>query len=203
MNNVFVFHYELHVAWATWSCTAVYGYHEWQWGLYGLDTSIDEATDCCLAVFHLQNLLGVGDLVQAQLLSYLWTYLCGITIDSLATTDHDVDIANLLDGGGKGIGCGQCVCTGEEAVGKQPTCICTTVKTLANYLTGTWRTHCKNTNCGTWILLFQSKSLLQCVQIFRIEDGGKGCAVDCAFGCHRILTHISCVWYLLGKYYNF
>jgi hypothetical protein len=43
----------------------------------------------------------------------------------------------------------------------------------------------------------------QGVQIFGIEDGGQGGAVDSAFGSHGVLAHISCVGYLLGKYYNF
>ena len=52
------------------------------------------------------------------------------------------------------------------------------------------------------MLLLEAQCLLQGVQVFGIENGGKGGAVDGAFGGHGVLAHVSCVGYLLGKYNN-
>ena len=87
-STYFTFEYELHVAWATWSSTSVYGDNQWQWSLNSLHTTINEAAYSSLAILYLEDFLCVGYLVQSQLLSHLRTYLGCITIDSLATTDH-------------------------------------------------------------------------------------------------------------------
>ena len=52
------------------------------------------------------------------------------------------------------------------------------------------------------MLLFQSESLLQGIQIFGIEDSRQGSTVHCALGSHRILAHITSVWHLFGQNNN-
>ena len=55
----------------------------------------------------------------------------------------------------------------------------------------------------TRVSIFQSQSLLQCVQVFRIEDGRQGGTVYGTLCGHGIFPHIACVGYLLCQYYNF
>ena len=64
----------------TWSSTSVYGNYQWQWSLYGLYTAIDEATDSSLAILYLEDFLSISNLVQAQLLSHLRTYLSRLSV---------------------------------------------------------------------------------------------------------------------------
>ncbi len=52
-------------------------------------------------------------------------------------------------------------------------------------------------------MLFEAQRLFESVQIFGVKDCGQRSAIDRAFGCHRILAHISCVRNLLCKYYDF
>ena len=61
---------------------------------------------------------------------------------------------------------------------------------------------CKYSYCGTRMLLFQSESLLQGIQIFGIEDSRQGGTVHCALGSHRILAHITSVWHLFSQNNN-
>ena len=52
--------------------------------------------DCCFTILDLLYFLSVGNLVETQLLSYLWTYLSGITIDSLTTTENNIYMTEFL-----------------------------------------------------------------------------------------------------------
>ena len=52
------------------------------------------------------------------------------------------------------------------------------------------------------VKVLDAKGLLQSVQVLRIKDCRQNGAVDSAFGRHGILAHISCVRYLLSKYYD-
>ena len=51
--------------------------------------------------------------------------------------------------------------------------------------------------------IFQTQRLFERIQVFGIKDGWQSCTIDCALGSHSILTHISGIGYLLGKYNNF
>jgi hypothetical protein len=51
--------------------------------------------------------------------------------------------------------------------------------------------------------VFQSESLLQGIQVFRVEDGRKGGTVDGAVCVHGVFPHIASVRYLFCQYYNF
>ncbi len=51
-------------------------------------------------------------------------------------------------------------------------------------------------------MIFQSESLLECIQILGIEDSRQGATIDGAFGSHGIGTHVARVGYLLSKHYN-
>ena len=103
------------------------------------------AADCSLAVLDLEHFLGVGHLVEAELLSDLRTHLGRISVDGLATAKHDVDVADflvdLLNGLGQEIRGGEGVSARTLAVGEQPAAVGATVESLADDLSGTWRTH--------------------------------------------------------------
>ena len=135
-------------------------------------------------------------------MSHLRTHLGGVTVDGLTTTDNDVNITNFLDGSGQRIRGGQRISTGKQTVGQQPACVGTAIESLADNLTSTRRTHGEHSNSRARMLLFQAQRLLQGIQIFGVEDSGQSSTVDSTFGCHRVLAHISCVGYLLGKYNN-
>ena len=163
--------------------------------------------DSHLAILNLLYLFGVGHLVQAQLLGYLRTHLSGIAIDSLTTANHHIHmpdfLVNLLDGFGKKISSGQGVGTGTLTVGKQPTTVGSAIEALTNDLTGTRGTHRYHTHLDVvGISVLDAESLLQGVQVLGVEDGRKCGTVDRTLCSHGILTHVSRVRYLLGKYYN-
>ena len=155
------------------------------------------------AVFAFQNFLSVGHLRETELLGYLRTYLCRVAVDGLATTDNHIGTANLLDGCGQGVRGGQRVGTGKESVSKQPACVCTAVKTLSDDFCSTGRTHGQDAHGRTGVLFFQAQCLFQGIQVFGVKDCGQCGTVNCAFGGHRVFTHIPCVGYLLGKYDDF
>ena len=159
-------------------------------------------TDGGLAVFYLDDFLCIGHLVETQLLGYLRTYLGGITVDGLTTSDNDIYIAYLLDGCSQCIRGSQGIGAGKQTVGKQPSGIGATIEALTDYLAGTGRTHGEHTYGAAGILLFQTQSLLKGVQVFGVEDSGQRGTVYSAFCGHRVFAHISCVWYLLCKYNN-
>ena len=71
----------------------------------------------------------------------------GIAVNGLTTADNDVNIANLLDGGGEGVRSSEGVGTGEETVGQQPTGISAAIKSLTDDFTCTWRTHREDSYC--------------------------------------------------------
>ena len=52
---------------------------------------------------HVQYFFSISDLSQAQLFCYLRTYLSGITIDSLTTTNNQIIVTDFLDGCSQGI----------------------------------------------------------------------------------------------------
>ena len=95
------------------------------------------------------------------------------------------------------------MCRHLQRDGEQPAGVGTAVKSLTDDFARTWRPHCEHSDSRSGVQLFQSEGLFQCVQIFRIENGRQSGAVDSPFGCHGIFAHVSCVWYLLGKYYDF
>ena len=146
-GSTLVLHHQLGILGTTRSSTSVNSDNHWQRSLYRLHTTVDDTLDGCFTILNRKNLLSVCNLVEAQLLSHLRTYLSGITVDSLTTTNHDVYIANLLDGssqrirGSKGIG------TSEETVGQQPARISATIKSLTDNFTCTRRTHREDSYC--------------------------------------------------------
>ena len=136
------------------------------------------AADCSLAILDLEHFLSVGHLVEAEFLSHLGTHLGCIAIDGLATSEHDVNMADflvdLLNGLGQKIRGGEGVCARAFAVGKQPAAVCTAVESLTDDLSSTRRTHGDDAHLDVLrVEIFDAESLLQGVQVFRIEDGGK------------------------------
>ena len=113
------------------------------------------------AAVDLHNLLGIGHLVQPQLLCHLRTHLGRVAVDSLAAAYHDVDLAYVLDG------CGQCIRGSEgisaskETVGEQPACVGSAIQALAYDLASTWRAHREHAYFGSRKLVFQAQCLLQ------------------------------------------
>ena len=163
--------------------------------------------DCSLAVFDFFDLLRIGHLVQTELLCHLWADLCRVTIDSLASAEDEVDmehfLVDLLDCFGKEISRSEGISSRTLAVGKQPAFIGTAVETLTEDLASTGRTHRDNTDVYVLrIQILQAQSLLQRVEVFGVEDGRQRSTVHRALSCHGILTDITRVGYLLGKYYN-
>ena len=79
-------------------------------------------------VFNLEDFLSISHLVETQFLCHLGTHLGSVAVDGLTAADDDVDIANLLDGGGEGIRSGEGVGACEEAVGEQPARVGSTVR---------------------------------------------------------------------------
>ena len=71
----------------------------------------------CFTILDFENLFGIGYLVEPELLSYLRTNLCCVTIDSLAPAYYNIDIANFLYGRCKCIGCCKCIGAGKFTVG--------------------------------------------------------------------------------------
>ena len=161
------------------------------------------AADSGDVVFDLEDFLGVCHLVETQFLCHLGTHLGGVAVNGLTASDDDVDIANLLDGGGEGIRSGEGVGACEEAVGEQPARVGSTEEALADDLTGARRAHGEHADGAAWMLLFEAQGLFKGIQVFGVEDGGQGGAVDGAFRRHRVFTHISSIGHLLGKHHDF
>ena len=151
-----------------------------------------------------EHLLGVGNLVEPQLLGHLGTHLCGVTVDGLTAADDEVGIGHyMLDGCGQGIAGGQGVGSCKSTVGEQIASVRTAVHGFSDYLGRTAGTHGDDDDGGAGVLVLQAQCLLQSVQILGIEDGRQCRAVDRALWCHGIGTHVACVGDLLGKYNNF
>ncbi len=150
-SSAFVLHYQLSVLRTTGSSTTVNSENYGQRSLNSLHTTVDDTLHGNLLnsinFLNVFNFLNISYLVEAQLLSYLRTYLSGITIDGLTTTNHDVYVAYLLDGGSQCVRSCEGIGTSEETVSEQPTGICTTIKSLTDNLTCTWRTHREDSYC--------------------------------------------------------
>ena len=157
-----------------------------------------------LAVLAVKDFLSVCNLVQTELLGDLRSYLGRVSVDGLAASDDEVDISDLADCRRKGIGRCKGVSSGKEtAVRKKPAGVSASVEAFPDDLSCARRTHCEYSDRRAGILLLEAEGLLESIHIFRIEDCGKRCTVDCSFSRHCILPDISRVRYLLGKYYDF
>ena len=118
-------------------------------------------TDSGNTILNLEDFLSIGHLVEPQFLSHLRTHLCGITVDSLTTSNDDINIADLLDGSSQGVGCCQRVGTGKQTIGEQPSGISSTIESLTDNFACAWRTHRKHANGAAGVLLLESQGLLQ------------------------------------------
>ena len=159
-------------------------------------------TDSGLAVLNL-DLLSVGHLVETEFLGDLGADLGGVTIDGLASSDHNVNITDLLDSGGEGVRGGKRVSSSEEPVCQQPTGVSASIKSLTDDLPGAGRAHSEDSHGRSGILFLETECLLESEKVVRIENGGQGGAVDGTFGRHRILADIPCVGHLLSQDNNF
>ena len=70
-------------------------------------------------------------------------------------------------------------------------------------LTGARRAHGEHADGAAWILLLEVQGLFKGIQVFGVEDGGQGGAVDGAFWRHGVFAHISSIGHLLGKHHDF
>ena len=154
-------------------------------------------------VLDLKDFLGVGHLIETQFLCYLRTHLGGVAVDGLTTSDDDIHVTNLLDGGSQCVRGGEGVGTCEKSVSEQPTCVGTTEETLSDDFAGAWRTHGEQANGAARILFLETQCLFEGVEVFRVEDCGQCGAVHGALGRHGVFTHISRVGHLLGKHHDF
>ena len=146
-GGALVFHDQFGILRTTGSSASIYSDDHGQRSLYGLHTTVDDTADERLAILHFHDFLSVCHLIQTQLLSYLWTNLSGITVDSLTTTNDDVHIANLLDGSSQRVRGSEGIGTCEKTVGQEPTGISATIKSLTDNLACTWRTHREDSYC--------------------------------------------------------
>ena len=88
--------------------------------------------------------------------------------------------------------------TGKSSVGKQVAFISSPVQRFAQYIGCAERSHRENRNLGIRVLIFNAQSLLQSVQIFRIEDCLQSRTIDRAVCLHGILPHIVGIGHLFG-----
>ena len=202
-GSILVLHHETGIAGTGWSSGAVYRDKHRQRCHDGLYTAVNVAADCSLPVLNLKDFLGVSNLVESQFLCDLRPHLCRVSVDRLTTTDDNVYIADFLHGRSQCVGCSQRVSTCKLAVGQQPAGIGAAIEPLPDNLAGTWRPHGQYPHGSPRVLFLQPERLLQCVQVFRVEDGRQCGTVHRSLGCHGILPHVSCVRYLLGKYNDF
>ena len=201
--GMFVLLHQFRVARTARSCRAVDSNHDRQRALYGFNTTVDVAFHCNLVFTYFQNFFCVCDLGQSQLFCYLRTYLRRIPVDSLTTTNNNVTVTYFADSSSQRVRSSQCICTGESTVGQQVTVICTTEKSFTNNVGSTTWSHCQNGNGRAWMSIFQSKSLLESIQVFGIEDSGECRTVNGSVGFHGILPNITCVGNLFCQYNNF
>ena len=149
------------------------------------------------------NLLGIGDLCEAKLLCYLWTYLCCVAVDGLASAEDDVVAANLLDGLGEGVGCGKGVSTAKWAVRYEDAFVGSSEDAFLEHFGCLGQTHGDHGDGGTWISVLEAECLFEGVQILRVEHGRKGCTVHGTLWSHCVRSDIACVGYLLCEYDDF
>ena len=71
------------------------------------------------------------------------------------------------------------------------------IGSFADYLGGAGQTHGEHGDGRTGERIFQAQSLLKGVEIFGVEDGGEGGAIDSAVFLHGIFSHIAGVGHLL------
>ncbi len=139
-HGILEFLHALSVARAASVGSTIDGDHERQRSLNVFKPVLDTAFHIGFAVLHLHG-LGIGHLGQTEFFGHLWAHLCGIAVDCLASADDDVDLADVLDGSGDGIGCGKSVGTGQSTVCEHNACIGTAVDSLTDYLGSTGQTH--------------------------------------------------------------
>ena len=168
-------------------------------------STVDVAADHdLLGLFvETQNFFSVSHLGEAELFCNLRTDLCGIAVDSLAATENDVVVANLLDGLGERVARSESISTTERAVRHHETFVGTAVQSFADNFGRLRETHRQHRNGGTRELVLQTKGLLQGVQVFGVEDRGQCGTIDGSLLRHGIGTHVSCIRYLLCKHNDF
>ena len=145
----------------------------------------------------------ISHLCQSKFLSNLWTYLCGITVNSLATAKDNVEISYFLDSLCECITCSERISATERAVCYDISLIGTTIESLTDNLSRLRQTHCHYRDNRTWELLLEAQCLLKSIQVIWIEDGWKSGTIDCTLWGHCIRTYIVSVRHLLCKYDNF
>ena len=201
-------HHTLHVARTTGGGTSVHCQHARQRTFHRLHATVD-VTDSnnllnILNFSNFLNFLHISYLIQPQFFCYLRAHLRGVAVNGLTTADNQIHIGTyVLDGRCQGITGGESVGTGKCAVGKQIATVGTAIHGLAYHLCGTPRAHGQHLNSRAGEFVFQSESLLQCVQVLGIEDGRQCATVHRAFGSHGVGPYVARVGHLLGKYNNF
>src|SRR5665647_596778 len=138
-----------------------------------------------------------------QLFSNLGTYLCGISIDCLSSSNNQIVMPHLLDGLCQGIRGGKCIGTCKGTVSKQNAIVGSTVQTFANDLSCSAWPHCQDGNSSTWHGILHPQRQFKCIEIFRIKNCRKCRPVYCSIGLHGILPNISGIRNLLRQYNYF
>ncbi len=75
-----------------------------------------------LAVFEVDNLLGISYLRNAEFFGNLGTYLCGVSVNSLTSAKNYVIVAKFFNGLSQRVRCCQGVGTAECTVGEDNAC---------------------------------------------------------------------------------
>ena len=152
---------------------------------------------------QIEDFLGISYLRKAQFFRNLRTYLRSVPIDCLATADYQVERPYFSNGSRDGIRSSKRVCPCESTVGEQISFVCPSIKAFAYDFRCTARTHRKHGHSRSGELIFQAQSLFKGIEVFRIEDGWKGGAINRAILFHSILPHVARVRNLLCQYCNF
>ena len=198
--SAFVFHDTLSVAGATFSGRAVDCYDARQGSLDGLYAVLEAAFHDDVAVSYFEDVFGVGDLREAELLSDLRTHLGGVAVDGLAAAEDDVVVTDFLDSLSQRIRCGEGVGTTEDTVSEDNAGVGATIDCFTNDFRGAGQSHSEHSHCRTGVSVFDAEGLLEGVEVFRVEDSGQGGAVDGAILLHRIFAHVASVRHLLSEH---
>jgi len=151
------------------------------------------------AVTFYLNILCIGNYWNIQMLRNLWSYLSGITINSLTTCDDQI-IINVSKST-----CDRCrsspsISTTKYTICYQNTVICAHSHCFTKNFLSLWKTHGQYSNlCSCFI--FNSKCCFQTCFIIRVHDGKHCTSVQCTIWIK--LYSAFGIWNLLYTYYNF
>src|SRR5450759_1273044 len=154
-----------------------------------LRTGVEGALGGDVGRGDLDDVLGVGDLRDAELLGRLRADLGGVAVDGLAAAQDEVELTELLDSALEDVGGGEGVRTGELAVRQQDDFVGSAEEAVAQDVGGLGRSHRDHGDRAAGPVLDLERHL-KGVEVLGIEDRGQGATVHGAVFGHHLAREV-------------